>query len=226
MWGDTKWMSLKDALIRASLLVYKTDNNGSFVYSMLPFMSVRAYELLETNEDRKTIYHLKCCKLFKDYCYTFYQSDKSLDKIEKFIDQETNIWACIYRSCNKKRDIAYVKNNQSDSESDFSDDEAADKVPKSKDTNDIAPDESAIKDKLKDSVSQALKMEETPHRGVGAGNKRYSVMETIRQKPMFDRISVPIGIDSKDKLIEEAEYINKFYDEEMLVVYYTIDLIM
>lgn len=67
MWGNNKWMSMKDALIRASLLVYKIDNKGHFVYSMLPFMSIRAYELLESNEERRHSYHMKCCKFYKDY---------------------------------------------------------------------------------------------------------------------------------------------------------------
>lgn len=59
MWGNTEWMGLKDALIRASLLVFKTDSKGLFVYSMLPFMSIRAYELLEQNEERRHDYHMK-----------------------------------------------------------------------------------------------------------------------------------------------------------------------
>ena len=114
MWGNSKWMTLKDALIRASLLVYKTDNKGTFVYSMLPFMSLRAFKLLEQNEEQKHNFHMKCCKLFKNYWYDFYISDKSIDKVEALIGMETNIWACIYRSWNKKRDIAYVKSQQAE----------------------------------------------------------------------------------------------------------------
>ena len=60
MWGSEEWTPYKDALIRASLLVYKTDSSGNFVYSMLPFMSIRAYELLEQNEERRHSYHMKC----------------------------------------------------------------------------------------------------------------------------------------------------------------------
>lgn len=30
-----------------------------------------------------------------------------MDKIEVLVDMETNIWACIYRSLNRKRDIVY-----------------------------------------------------------------------------------------------------------------------
>lgn len=118
MWENTKWMSLKDALVRASLLVYKTDSKGTFIYSMLPFMSIRAYELLESNEDLRHTYHMKSCKLFKDECYDIYISDKSIDKIEKLVGMETNIWACIYRSLNRKKIIEYenddLKSNLSD----------------------------------------------------------------------------------------------------------------
>jgi len=67
MWGNNKWMSLKDALVRASLLVYKPDSKGMFSYSMLPFMSIRAYELLELNEERRHSYHMTGCELYKDY---------------------------------------------------------------------------------------------------------------------------------------------------------------
>ena len=42
MWGSNEWTSLKDSLVRASLLVYKTDINGNFTYNMLPFMTIRA----------------------------------------------------------------------------------------------------------------------------------------------------------------------------------------
>lgn len=59
MWGGTQWEKLKDSLIRASLLVYKLNPNGNFIYNMLPFMSVRAYELLEQDEFLKHAYHIK-----------------------------------------------------------------------------------------------------------------------------------------------------------------------
>lgn len=60
LWGDDSWESLKEELISASLLTYKTDNTNSFSYSMLPFMSVRAEEHLDTMPDLKFNYHMKC----------------------------------------------------------------------------------------------------------------------------------------------------------------------
>jgi hypothetical protein len=59
MWGGNEWIQYKDALVRASLLVYKTDNRGQFIYSMLPFMSVRANELLEEDHELRNNYHSK-----------------------------------------------------------------------------------------------------------------------------------------------------------------------
>lgn len=59
MWGNNEWIILKDSLVRASLLVYKTDLQGGFVYSMLPFMSIRACEFLEQDEEMRLEYHLK-----------------------------------------------------------------------------------------------------------------------------------------------------------------------
>jgi hypothetical protein len=54
MWGNSKWKSYKDSLIRASLLVAKPSGG---VMTLLPFMNARAYEMLE--EDGKEKYHLK-----------------------------------------------------------------------------------------------------------------------------------------------------------------------
>ena len=44
MWGNTSWKSYKESLIRASLIVFKPDEN---TLSLLPFMNTRACELLE-----------------------------------------------------------------------------------------------------------------------------------------------------------------------------------
>ena len=118
MWGSNEWTSLKDSLVRASLLVYKTDINGNFTYNMLPFMTIRAWEYLEHNPNNlKHAYHIKCCKLFKEYCINFINSDQVYEKIEVFVEMETNIWAWIYRGCNRKRDIEYRED--SDNENDF-----------------------------------------------------------------------------------------------------------
>ena len=124
IWGGPQWITLKDALIRASLLVYKTDSKGHFIYSMLPFMSIRAYELLELDKSLRDEYHMKTCRLFKHNCQRFFKIKKpSVSQIGKFTDMESNIWACIYRGWNKKRDIIYEGDNKFcfDSESDEED---------------------------------------------------------------------------------------------------------
>ena len=119
MWESNKWMPNKDALVRASLLVYKTDNKGQFIYSMLPFMSIRAYELLEENEERRHCFHMKCCKLFKEYCYSFYISERPLMYLDSLTEHESNIWACIYRSLNRKKNIEYDNDDVKSSYSDY-----------------------------------------------------------------------------------------------------------
>lgn len=47
--------------------------------------------------------------MYKDYCLEFYFSDKTMDKVDKLVEMETNIWASIYRSLNRKKDIQYTK---------------------------------------------------------------------------------------------------------------------
>lgn len=43
-----------------------------------------------------------------EHCIRFFNiKDPSEEQISKFTDMESNIWACIYRALNKKRDIAY-----------------------------------------------------------------------------------------------------------------------
>mmetsp|Transcript_1657 Transcript_1657/g.1459 ORF Transcript_1657/g.1459 Transcript_1657/m.1459 type:complete len:121 (-) Transcript_1657:768-1130(-) len=66
IWGNDSWIPLKDELIRASLLVYKRENDGAMVYSMLPFMTVRASEYLENHDILKKNYHSKCCQLYTE----------------------------------------------------------------------------------------------------------------------------------------------------------------
>ena len=123
MWGGTQWMKLKDSLIRASLLIYKTDISGNFIFSMLPFMSVRAYELLQKDEFLKHSYHIKWCKLFKQYWIEFYDSEKTNDDVVKLISYETNIWAWIYRSLDRNKDIKYEKVDPKEETQDIADDD-------------------------------------------------------------------------------------------------------
>lgn len=113
MWGDNTWRSYKESLIRASLLVFKTSEN---TLTLLPFMNTRAYELLESNPSQMSQFHLKLCQFYKNYCQT------SLDLVggaefdlTDFVEKEANIWACIYRSINRKKD-----NNEYDEENEDS----------------------------------------------------------------------------------------------------------
>ena len=85
MWGDKSWVPLKDELVRASLLIFKIDGTGSFVYNMLPFMSVRATEILEGDRYIYNEYHMKCCRLWKEYWVEFYNSDKAIEDVEGLV---------------------------------------------------------------------------------------------------------------------------------------------
>lgn len=66
MWGSNTWRSYKESLIKASLLVFKPKEN---TLTLLPFMNIRALELLEEEGgDKKMEFHLKFCKFYKEYC--------------------------------------------------------------------------------------------------------------------------------------------------------------
>lgn len=64
LYGSLGFKAQKETLIRASLLVFKKNEN---ILTLLPFMNTRAFELLEEDEDKKRQFHLKCCKFYKDY---------------------------------------------------------------------------------------------------------------------------------------------------------------
>jgi len=55
-WGDKNWIRLKVQLIKASMIVYKQSEN---MLTMLPFMNIRAMELLEQDKAKKDKFHLK-----------------------------------------------------------------------------------------------------------------------------------------------------------------------
>lgn len=56
LWGDMSWRPLKYQLIRSSMLVQKQAEKS---FSLLPFMAIRAYELLEEDPEQKSKYHMK-----------------------------------------------------------------------------------------------------------------------------------------------------------------------
>jgi hypothetical protein len=102
LWGDASWSGLKHQLMRASMLVYKPAEN---LLALLPFMSTRAFELLEAEEAKKTEFHLKCCRFYRDFCARFLEKVNSNEfDLNDFVEREANIWACIYRGINRKKD--------------------------------------------------------------------------------------------------------------------------
>lgn len=103
LWGNNRWKKYKDVLVRSSLLIHRNEDNSD-VYSMLPFMSERACEILDENIQQKTELHFKCCTLYMNYCYEFYTSDKDILEIEGLASIESNIWACIYRAIENVED--------------------------------------------------------------------------------------------------------------------------
>ena len=65
MWGNNTWRSYKESLIKASLLVFLPKEN---TLTLLPFMNIRALELLEEEGGNKKMeFHLKCCRFYKEY---------------------------------------------------------------------------------------------------------------------------------------------------------------
>ena len=109
LWGNSSWKSLKDDLIRASLLVYKPAEN---MLTLLPFMNTRAYELLESEEDKKNDFHIKICRFYKNFLISFWEKlNNNTAILNDLVEKESNIWACIYRGINRKKD-----NNEFDEE--------------------------------------------------------------------------------------------------------------
>ncbi|CAI2383959.1 unnamed protein product [Moneuplotes crassus] len=111
LYGGLGFKSQKETLIRASLLVYKRKENA---LTLLPFMNARAFELLEEDEVKKKQLHLRCCKFYKDFCIRYIKKMNDNDfSLNELVEREANIWACIYRAVNRKKD-----NNEFDEEED------------------------------------------------------------------------------------------------------------
>ena len=228
MWGNTEWMNLKDALIRASLLVYKTSNDGRFVYSMLPFMTIRAYEYLETNEELRILYHNKCCKMYKEYCIQFYYSNKQFQDIENLIGYEANIWAWIYRSLNKKKEVIYQENSHKDNQSEFRVDLIADSLEG--ETINLKTHQSLI------SSEDSAKTIELPsestqiNRGITYEDNESIKLENGIIYFIFTLEEIRVHKEMKWSFAKHITNINywsrkKWLEEEMLVIYYITDLI-
>jgi len=183
-------------------------------------MTIRAGELLDEDEELKYDYHIKWCKLYKDYCIQLYNSEKTLDTIEKLTEMETNIWACIYRSLNRRRDIKYIdkglaqKNkedmviNQSD---EFDQEWELNPNPKEDFSYPIIPEPIATRGVSQHDPMENLKRIESKHFWL-------RVLDIPRQP----RGSI-IGVPQNYQDIKPEE--NKYLDEELLVLYYITDLI-
>ncbi|CAI2368690.1 unnamed protein product [Moneuplotes crassus] len=103
IWNDNSWIGYKDELIRASLLVYKKNSQDEFVFSLLPFMTIRACEYLDSDTELKSEYHSMACQLYLSECQSIYEADKSIETVQKFTEIETNVWACMYRAVASSR---------------------------------------------------------------------------------------------------------------------------
>ncbi|CAI2382289.1 unnamed protein product [Moneuplotes crassus] len=214
MWGDNSWIPFKDALIRASLLVYKTDANGKFIYNMLPFMTIRAGELLDEDDKLRYEFHQKSCKLYKDYCIEIYNSDKSLDTIEKLTDMETNIWACIYRSLNRRRDIEYVSTQDPELKADENPTDEEIIVTQTK----IEHADWSI-----DPMGNPLLPKEIPTRGMKPVSQFDSSATTIENTSERKILNSMISLPQNHENVDMKN--NQYLDEELMVLYYITDLI-
>ena len=107
MMDSEGWIAHKDILLRASLIV-KKEQDGEPFYSLLPFMAYQAAELLENDQEMKQKFHLKVCRFYKRFCKRIYdEEDTVFNHLEELTLSETNIWACINRGINRKRDIIF-----------------------------------------------------------------------------------------------------------------------
>jgi len=118
LWGDD-WLSLAERLLRASLLVKKPQSSGENRFTLLPFMNSYAEKLMEAS--LKKDFHLRCCKYFAQVCKELLSmnanfeltSFKNLGEVmNRLVQFETNIWACIYRATDPKRGFAKIETSK------------------------------------------------------------------------------------------------------------------
>lgn len=248
MWGNTSWMPLKDALIRASLLVYKKDSSGLFIYSMLPFMSIRAYELLEQNEERRHEYHMKWCKMFRDYCHRFYMSDKSIEKVEELVGMETNIWAWIYRSLNRKKDVKYYNSgdelslerlsvNRLTGRNRKEDMHAMEKLTEEENESSWDESSNSVNDNIlsskNENVDRGVERHYRSHFRVsfksdtGKEDDEEEDKHNSEGNREENSLKKPTERAKVNKIVDvEQQKKSKFFEEEMLVIYYITNLIL
>jgi hypothetical protein len=117
IYSNSEWKPFKDQLVKASLCVFKPNED---VLTLLPFMSARAFELLEMEETKMVEYHLKWCCFYKQFWSKFLEKlNKNEVQLNELVEREANIWAWIYRGINRNKysddydtefDLAYGKN--------------------------------------------------------------------------------------------------------------------
>ncbi|CAI2359291.1 unnamed protein product [Moneuplotes crassus] len=111
IWGDATWVVLKDELAKASLIVYKTNNRGEFIFSLLPFITIRACEFLNQKPQTKAELHEKSCQILEEFCREIFEEKRLFTVKKKLTEMEANIWACIYRGINVMQEVSKSSGN-------------------------------------------------------------------------------------------------------------------
>jgi hypothetical protein len=112
--GDDEWTSSKLKLIEAFLIAY---NHAEKKLSILPFMISKACQLLEAEPNKKNDLHLKCCNFYIKFLHSCMNKIMIGNfKLNEFVEREENIWACIYRGINRKKDIDDFDTDTEDNE--------------------------------------------------------------------------------------------------------------
>lgn len=62
MLGENDWEDYKETLVKSYLVTYKLDSYGIGWFSILPYINMRAYQLLDAQE--MDDYHYAICRFF------------------------------------------------------------------------------------------------------------------------------------------------------------------
>mmetsp|Transcript_10357 Transcript_10357/g.10388 ORF Transcript_10357/g.10388 Transcript_10357/m.10388 type:complete len:304 (-) Transcript_10357:33-944(-) len=109
LWGKN-WYHCVERLLRASLLVKKTQENRENKYTLLPFMNKFAEQKM--CDEERTNLHLKSCRYYGNICKKMLHANHNShsnshmtlnDIMNTLVKIETNIWACIYRMLDNRK---------------------------------------------------------------------------------------------------------------------------